>query len=271
MTKFNPVESYEPEAVELSPNRVALAALIADRDAARDAAKAEVERSGKLATVHAAVAPARAALSDFDHQTAVAMSNWARGNVTGLPKSDAARRATLVSDLADAELSSAAAKAAQSEIQASVERISAQLSQTNAKVREMAKVVAIAEASERLLPQIALAIATAEDLRRQLEAARAEAIEGDAYGRTTLVTPAITAFDIARSAAESRPFEPPVNPHAAGWRKFVVGLTQDATIDFGTAQQMDVAPVIVHSQTIDPVSAAARAVESFSSTGFQRQ
>jgi hypothetical protein len=39
-------------------------------------AKAESERSTKLATVHDAVAPARAALQAFDNQHAVAMANW---------------------------------------------------------------------------------------------------------------------------------------------------------------------------------------------------
>jgi hypothetical protein len=269
MTKFAPADAYEPEPIPLSESRKALAALIAERDIARDAANAEVERSAKLATVHDAVAPARARLANFDHQAAIAMSNWAAGNVTDLPKSDSARRAELAAAVADAELSSAAAKAAQDECQANVERISAQLSQINVKVRELARVVAI-EAASALLCQIAAAIASAESLRYQLEAARAEAIEGLEYGMTTLVTPAITAFDNARRAAESRPFEPVINPHATGWRKFVAALTEDAAIDFESAQSMDVAPVIVHSKTIDPVSAAAAAVESFSSNGFMR-
>jgi hypothetical protein len=268
MPKFQPVHDAEP--VLLSENRQALAALIADRDAMMLAANAEVERSAKLATVHDAVEPARAALLGFDAQTAIAMSNWAAGNFTSLPKSDSARRAELAAELADAELSSGAAKAAQDSCQAAVERISAQLNQINAKVRELAKVIAIEEASELLLPQIASAIASAESLRYQLEAARAEAIDGDEYGRTTLVTPALAAFDNARLAAESRPFEPAVNPFKLGWRKYVAALTEDASVDFDGAQQMDVAPVIVHSQPTDPVSAAAAAVESFQSTGFIR-
>jgi hypothetical protein len=262
MTKFTPADAHEAEPIPLSANRQALAALIVDRDIARDAANAEVERSAKLATVHAAVEPARARLADFDHQAAIAMSNWAAGNVTDLPKGDAERRATLVSDLADAELSSAAAKAAQDECQASVERLSHTLSQTGAKIRELAKVVAIGEASELLCPQIAAAIATAESLRYQLEAARAEAIEELEYGMTTLVTPAITAFDNARSAAESRPFSPPVNPHATGWRKYVAALTEDATVDFSTAQAMSITLAPVHTTSIDPVTAAARALET---------
>jgi hypothetical protein len=262
---------FQPKDAEpvLTPNRVALAALIADRDSLMEAAKAESESSAKLGTIHDAVGPARAALAAFDAQQALGFSNWAKGLTTGRPKSDAARRAELAAELADAELASAAAKGAQDACQAAVERLSQPLTQTNAKVREMARVIAIETASS-LLPQIASAIANAEDLRHQLEAVRAEVIAGAEYGLTTLVTPALADFDIARAAAESRPFSPPVNPHAIGWQKFIGALTQDASVDFAGAQQMDVAPVIVHTTSVDPVSAAAAAVESFSSTGFQR-
>jgi hypothetical protein len=270
MTKSKAVDAHEAESVILSANRQALAALIVDRDIARDAANAEVERSAKLSSVHDAVEPARAALIEFDAQAAIAMSNWAKGNVTALPKSDAARRAKLAADLADAELSSAAAAAAQSECQVNVERISAQLNQMNVKVRQLAKVVAIEEAAELLMPQIAIAIANAESLRRQLDAARAEGIEGDEYGRTTPVTHAINAFDTARQSAESRPFDPPVNPFKLGWKKYVAALTEDAAVDFDGSQAMSVTLAPVHSQTIDPVSAAAAAVESFPTNGFMR-
>jgi hypothetical protein len=266
MTKFKPSDAYEPE---LRESRKTLAELIADRDIARDASRAETERSAKLSTVHAAVEPARAAVAAFDARTAVAMANWSKGLVTGLPKSDAARRAELAADLADAELSSAAAKAAQDECQANAERLSQTLAQMGVKIRELAKVVAIEEASE-LFPKIAAAIATAESLRYQLEAARAEAVEGLEYGRDNLVGPAVHAFDEARRGAEARPFEPSVNPFKLGWRKFVAGLTEDAAVDFDGAQTMDVAPMIVHTPTIDPVSTAAAAVESFPTTGFVR-
>jgi hypothetical protein len=147
---------------------------------------------------------------------------------------------------------------------------SSALPDINAKIRELAKVVAIEEAAELLLPQIKAAIASAESLRYQAEAARAEAIEGLEYGMSTSVNPAVERFDNARRAAESRPFEPPVNPFKLGWKKYVAALTQDAAVDFDGAQAMDVAPTIVHSQTIDAVSAAAAAVESFPSNGFVR-
>ena len=74
---------------------------------------------------------------------------------------------------------------------------------------------------------------------------------------------AVERFDVARRDAESRPFSPPVNPNADGWRKFTAALTQDAAVDFEAAQAMTVAPTIIHTQTLDPVSAAARAIELF--------
>jgi hypothetical protein len=218
-------------AAELTENRRLLAEMIADRDIARNAANAEVERSAKLATVHAAVEPARAALSDFDAQSAVAMSNWARGNVTGLPKSDAARRAALAADLADAELASTAAKAAQDECQSNAERFSHTLTQMEAHILERAQIVAIEEATE-LLPRIADAIAAAESLRLQLDAARAEAVKGlGSFGRATSVAPALEKFDTARQSAESRPLMQPVNPFANGWRKFTAALTQVTSVN----------------------------------------
>ena len=174
MSKFKPATQYEPEPVELSPSRAKLAEMIAERDAAMAAARVESERSNKLAIVHDAVEPARAALADFDHQTAVAMSNWAASNVTGLPKGDAARRAQLVAALDDAQLAGAAAKSAQDACQREVERISASLTPLAFQIGKLARIVAVEEASE-LLPQIAAAIATADSLRLQLVAAREEA------------------------------------------------------------------------------------------------
>jgi hypothetical protein len=257
--------------VTMNANRKALAALTAERDIAMDAAKAETEGSAKLGTIHAAVEPARAALIEFDAQQALGFSNWAKGLTTGRPKSDAARRASLAAKLADAELASAAAKAAQDEIQANVERISASLPGIAFEARKLAKIIAVEEAEE-LLPKIVAAIATAESLRFQLEAAQEEAGSGIPFGAMNYgdVNKAVERFDVARRAAESRPIMPPVNPFADGWRKFTAALTQDASVDFDGAQQMDVGLAPVHKTTIDPVSAAARAVEAFSSNGFVR-
>jgi adenylosuccinate synthase len=129
MPKFQPAAAHEAEPVILSENRQALAELIADRDAMMDAAQAETESSAKLGTIHNAVGPARAALAAFDAEQALGLSNWAKGLTTSRPKSDAARRAELAAELADAELASAAAKAAQDACQSAVERLSHPLSQ----------------------------------------------------------------------------------------------------------------------------------------------
>jgi hypothetical protein len=266
MPKFAPADSYEPELTE---NRKALAAMIIERDAVKAAANAESESSAKLGTVHDDVAPARAALAAFDAQQSVAWSNWSRGLVTGKPVADAARRAKLADDLADAELASAAATAAQDQCQSNAERFSHQLGAMEAKVAEHARLVALEEATA-LLPQIAEVIARAESLRRQLDAARAEVAEGQQFGVANSTGPACHEFDIARRGAESRPFESLTNPHALGWKKFVAALTQDASVDFDSAQSTSITLAPVHNQLIDPVVAAAQLVESFQSTSVAR-
>jgi hypothetical protein len=263
MPAFRKIEEYQPEPVALTENRKALAELIAERDIARDAANAESESSARLGTVHADVEPARAALQAFDAQQSVAWSNWSRGLVTGKPVADASRRAQLVADLDNAELASAAATAAQAECQINAERLAHKLTKMEADIRERAKAVMIEEATELLLSQMRDAIARAEALRHRLDAVRAEAIEGAQYGRPSLAGPAIERFDIARRAAEERPFSPPVNPHILGWKKYVAGLTQDAAIDFDGAQAVSVTLAPVHITTIDPVTAASRAVDAF--------
>jgi hypothetical protein len=261
MPAFKTKDEYTPPPVALTETRAALAAAIVERDAVMAAATAETESSARLGTVHADVAPARAALAEFDRQQSVAWANWSKGNVTGRPVADAARRAQLVAELDDAELASAAATAAQTACQANVERMAAQLGAMNAKVAERARLVALEEA-HALLPQIADAIARAESLRRQLDAARAEAAEGQQYGVPGLTGPACHEFDIARRGAESRPFESLTNPHALGWKKFVAALTQDAAIDFADAQSTNVTLAPVRAQTVDPVVALARSLET---------
>jgi hypothetical protein len=120
----------------LSLTRESLADLQRKRADTLAAVKAEVTASNVLARVHDDAAPARAALAEFDARTAAAMSNWARGHVTGRPAAAAARRAELVATVADAEQASADATAAQAECQANVERLSAPLAGLDMKIRE---------------------------------------------------------------------------------------------------------------------------------------
>jgi hypothetical protein len=242
MPAFLKSDEYAPEPVELSPSRQALAERIAERDAAKAAVNAETDASATLGTVHDDVAPARAALDAFDRQHAIGMSNWSRGLVNGRPVADAERRAKLAADLADAELASAAATAGQAECQANAERLAHALGKIEADVFELARAVAIEDAMS-LLPQIAAAIAHAESLRHRLDAARALAVEGlGSYGQSSKVSPALESFDTARRDAESRPFEPAINPFNDGWRKYAAALALDASVDFASSQEMDVQP-----------------------------
>jgi hypothetical protein len=267
MPKFQPAAAHEAEPAPLSENRQALAAKIVERDATRDTANAETASSARLGSIHDDVAPARDALAEFDHQHAIGLANWSRGLVTGKPVADAARRAKLAAAVADAELASAAATSGQDECQRNAERISKSLGRMETEILELAQAVAVEEAT-KLLPAITAAIAHAEALRLQLDAARAEISKGVGdFGRATSVGPALHEFDNARRAAESRPFELVINPNAIRWQKFVAGLTQDAGVDFEGAQELSVTLAPVHTREIDPVSAAARAAESFPTRG----
>jgi hypothetical protein len=172
MKKFT---SPPPAAPELTPARRRLADLQRQRAETLAAVQNEIGNANRLERFHAAVAPARVALDAFDSQQAVGMANFARGLVTGLPKSDSGRRAELASALADAELASASATAAQAEFQANAQLAKQPLPRLDLEIRKAAKVVAVEEAAT-LLPAITEAIATAETLHSRLEAARAEAM-----------------------------------------------------------------------------------------------
>jgi hypothetical protein len=252
----------------LSPNRESLADLQRQRAATLAAVKAEVTASNVLARVHDDVAPARGALAAFDAKTAAAMSNWARGNVTGRPTAAAARRAELVAAVADAEQASADATAAQAECQANVERLSAPLAGLDMKIREAAKIIALEHATSLLAP-IAEAIATAENLRHRLDAARAEALSGIEFGSTgwTEAGAALVAFDAARGVAEARPI---ATADATSWRKFCAALQQNAEIDFDAAQAMTVTPAPFVQVAADVATAAMMAAASYPSNGIQR-
>lgn len=252
----------------LSLTRESLADLQRKRADTLAAVKAEVTASNVLARVHDDAAPARAALAEFDARTAAAMSNWARGHVTGRPAAAAARRAELVATVADAEQASADATAAQAECQANVERLSAPLAGLDMKIREAAKIVALEEAS-KLLPAIAAAIATAESLRYRLDDARAEIMQGFKYGENSYpeATIALAAFDEARSVAVARPVKA---AGSASWRKFTAALERDSSINFEDAQTMAIPPTPFVPTTADPATAAMLAAASFPTQSIVR-
>jgi len=251
----------------LTPSRESLADLQRQRADKLAAVKAEVTASNVLARVHGDGAPARAALAAFDSQQSAALSNWARGRVTGRPTAAAAHRAELVAAVADAEQASADATAAQAECQANVERLSAPLAGIDKKIREAAKLIAIEQATA-LLPEVKAAIETAENLRHRLDAARAEVMNGFEFGRNDYpeAGAALAAFDAARGIAEARPA---TTADPASWRKFAAALERDAKISFEDAQAMAVPPTPFVPTAADSATAAMLAVVSFPSQSVQ--
>jgi len=245
-----------------STNRERLADLLLQDSAIRASIADDSANANRLNVVHEAVAPAQAALAEYDAAAALSYANWARGLVTGRPTSDAARREALVRALGDAEQSSASAKAAQAGFQAAVEHASAPLGRLAIAIREAAKVVAIEEAFA-ILPKIADAIAEADDLRQQLDAAREAVMAGVAFGSSdsSEAVAAVVRFDNARSVAESRPMTS--DTHAEGWRRFTAALERDASIDFEGAQAIAAPPTPFNPTSVDPITAAMQAAAAF--------
>jgi hypothetical protein len=251
-----------PAVSELSTARAKLDDLQRQAATIRAAVTADSANSNRLSVVREAVAPAQAALATYDAEHASAMANWARGLVTGRPKADAGRRAELVTAVADAEHNSAAAKAAQNEFQADIERASAPLGRLAIAIREAAKVVAIEEATKQL-PAIASAVATFADLHARIDAALGEVMGDIGFGSVEYpeAQRALAAFVTARNNAEALPMIK--DTHREGWRRFTAALERDASIDFESAQAMAAQPSPITSTSVDPITAAALAAASF--------
>jgi hypothetical protein len=231
---------------------------------------AETGNANRLEPIHSAVEPARAALQAFDNQTSTAMANWARGNVNGRPTTDSAHRETLARALADAEQSSAAASVAQGEFQAAAVSASVGVGKIELAIREASKLVAIEEATS-LLPKITDAIAKADSLRRQLDAARDAISSGFEFGSADYneAQAALHNFDNARRIAEARPMSGK-DSHGEDWRRFTAALERDAAISFEDAGSVELAPLPFNPSAPDLATAAMRAVMAFPSTGVQR-
>jgi hypothetical protein len=251
-----------------SPNRERLAARIAERVNALALITAESANANRLSVIHDAIEPARRALEEFDAGQASAYARWAKGGINGRPKVASAIRAELVSALADAEQSSAAAKAAQDQFQAAAVHASAPLPGLDLEIRKQAKIVAIEEAA-KLLPAIKEAITTAENLHGRLEAARAEAMAGIAWGSVEYgeVNAAVNRFDQARGLAEAKP---KMTADPASWRRFTAALERDAGIDFESAQAMAIPTSPFVPAAADAATAAMLAAAAYPSNGIQR-
>jgi hypothetical protein len=256
------------EPVELSPARVKLADLQRQLADTMAKATAEADNANRLSVIHDAVEPARVALVAYDAEHAEAYARWAKGLATGRPKVVSAIRAELVRALADAELASDAAKAAQAGFQSAAERASAPLPRLEIAIREAVKLVALEEAT-KLLPAITEAIATAETLRHRLDDARAEIMTGFEYGANNYpeAGAALAAFDDACFVAQARP-APTADP--ASWRKFTAALERDASVSFEDADAFELPPMPFSASAADTATAAMLAAASFATTSITR-
>jgi hypothetical protein len=269
MPKIKPAE---PEAPELSPARAKLLMLQEQRADKLAAVNAETTAANRLDSIHTAVGPAIAALGQFAAAAALSYASWARGNVNGKPKptTSSSRRDVLVRALADAEQSSAAASVAQAEFQAAAVSASVGVGRIEIAIREAAKLVAVEEATA-LLPKITDAIAKADSLRRQLDAARDAISSGFEFGSADYneAQAALHDFDNARGIAEARPMSGN-DGYGEDWRRFLAALEQSAGMDFEGAQATAVQPTPFNPSAPDLATAAMRAVMAFPSTGVQR-
>jgi hypothetical protein len=193
------------------------------------------------------------------------MSNWAKGLVNGKPTTASAQREVLARALADAEQNSNAARAAQTEFQANAEAAAGALGRLDGQIAVAAKLASLEEAAKRL-PEIAAAIATAFELRQQLDAARAEIATGLVWGSTEFseVGAALHSFDNARGLAEATPITS-TEPFVTGWRKFAAAVAKDSKVSFEDAQKTIAHPTPFSPTLIDPATAAMREALSYPS------
>jgi hypothetical protein len=186
----------------------------ADLQRLHDEALARVDEQHALAArldaFHAAVGTARAELAAHDAQNATGMAEYARGNVTGKPTSDAARRAELASELANAEASSAAASVAQQQFHQQAVAESAPMPRLIIQIDEARRLVLLDDATAIFAP-IADAVATYMRLHKELDAARGAAMAGVEFGegRFLELGAALSKFDDDRRKAEAVPREAP--------------------------------------------------------------
>jgi hypothetical protein len=149
--------------VDLSPYRQRLADRQGELAEVEKAVAAQYALAANLDFLHAAVAPARAALATFDSEQAAGMARWASSQTTGRPTSAGARRAELVAAIADAEQSSAAATSAQEGFRHASNRAAAPLKGLRFEIAEVERIVALEDA-EPLIAKLKDAVASAHSL-----------------------------------------------------------------------------------------------------------
>jgi hypothetical protein len=206
MTKFT---APSPEQ-ELSHARRRLAdrqRQLADVDAA---IKVELDHAARLDDIHKAVGPAQSALAHHDAQNAAGFAAWARGDVTGKPTTDAAHRAELAAELANAEAASASATIAQEQFRHASNRAAAPRPRLQIEIDEARRLVVLEDASELFAP-IADSVATYMRLHKELNVARSAAMAGVEFGEGRFLEfgAALGKFDADRRKAEAVPREAP--------------------------------------------------------------
>jgi hypothetical protein len=249
----------------LTPYRQRVADRLGELAEVEKAVAAQYALAARLDAVHAAVGPARAGLAAHDAQNAAGFAAWARGDVTGKPRTDAAHRAELAAELANAEAASASATIAQEGFRHASIQAAAPLQGLRAEIASAAKLVMLEEATP-LLDQVRDAIAHAGDLHRQLIAV-AVVVRADMDAD---VSRAFVAFDSALAEAEARPHEPELNPHMSTWRKLELALASDAAITFEEAAALHLpgAPVLPNYDAGAQMAAEVRAILAFPTTSL---
>jgi hypothetical protein len=190
----------------LTPHRQRLAALQSDLASVDSAVAAELAKAANLDIIHAAVAPARAAVATFDAEQAAGMARWASSQTTGRPTSAGAQRAELVAEVADAEQSSAAAALAQEGFHVAAGRAAAPLPRLRIEIAEVERIVALEDA-EPLVARLKDAVISAHSLRKQVIAARLAAVNGADLSEFRDLAAALAKFADAQAVAESIPVD----------------------------------------------------------------
>lgn len=258
----------------LNPARARLRDAIDARAAANaEQAKAQAEID-RLSRFSAAAADARAALDRFDSEHNAAFAAWAEsfdGDVAGAPRPDTAMRSTLVSAVEDAEIAARAAEHAKARPAAAASAAGDRASVAY-KGAWLATKLALIDEAEKMLAEMRAAIAAAVDCKSRVDAARSVILSGldSSDPSTREVLMALETFDRERTSAEGRPMPLDFNPHLADWKRFEARLAVDSTASIDDESPISISPTAAFANVLDPVLAAASAVDSFDSLSVQR-
>jgi len=271
MSKLKKRAEYEAEfaLAALSEPRQRLHRLNRERVELSEKMRELTEQSRRLDAIVAAVGPARAALTALDESLRAALSAWAKGAEPCQPKVDAAKRSALVAALDDAEAAAESAKAVQAEMAAEIAAAGRRGNALQDEAERLSRVVVVEE-MRTLLPQVIAARAEANRLAQVFADARAEIFRSVPYGDTSYNESA-SAFEKFQRELRFAEAPAPITPNGDSWRRFTEALKVDAAATFESAQSFELAPLPPAPPTLDPITAAARAVESFATNSVMRQ